>query len=120
MKEERLVLCEVSFEQKKNYVIQQKLRQGKKNEQVSSGWCSPCIRCFGLLKIMSGDLFVYLLCFLAGIWNRFSGHVQNTSSLKYIVSSNNTDLTSVSNSAEHTRNCLCQGRRTYPGLQNGL
>ena len=30
MKEERLVLCEVSFEQKKIYVIQQKLRQGEK------------------------------------------------------------------------------------------
>jgi hypothetical protein len=93
---------------------------GKKKEQVSSGWCSPCIRCFGLLKILSGDLFFYLLCFLAGSWNRFSGHVKNTSSLKYIVSSNNTDLTSVSNFAEHTRNCLRQGRRTYPSLQNGL
>ena len=43
MKEERLVLCDMSFEQKKNSVIQQKLRQGKKKEQVSSGWCSPCI-----------------------------------------------------------------------------
>jgi hypothetical protein len=33
MKEERLVLCEVSFEQKKIYVIQQKLRQGKKKNK---------------------------------------------------------------------------------------
>jgi hypothetical protein len=30
MKEERLVLCEVSFEQKTIYVIQQKLRHGEK------------------------------------------------------------------------------------------
>jgi hypothetical protein len=30
MKEERLVLCDMSFEPKKNSVIQQKLRQGEK------------------------------------------------------------------------------------------
>jgi hypothetical protein len=119
MKEERLVLCDVSFEPKKNSVIQQKLRQGKK-KQVSSGWCSPCIRCFGWLKSLPGDLFVDLLCFLAGSWKGFSGHVQNTPSLKYIVSSNNTYLASVSNSAEHTRICLRQGSRTYHGLKNGL
>jgi hypothetical protein len=120
MKEERLVLCDVIFEPKKNSVIQHKLRQGKKKEQVSSGWCSPCIRCFGWLKILPGDLFVDLLCFLVGSCNGFSGHVQNTSSLKYIVSSNNTDLASVSNSADHTRICLRQGHHTYRGLQSGL
>jgi hypothetical protein len=32
MKEDRMVLCDVSFEQKKNSVIQQKLRQGKKKK----------------------------------------------------------------------------------------
>jgi hypothetical protein len=69
---------------------------------------------------MPGDLFVDLICFLAGIWNGFSGHVKNTPSLKYIVSSNNTYLASVSNSAEHTRICLRQGSRTYHGLKNGL
>jgi hypothetical protein len=120
MKEESLVLCDLRFEQKKNFVIQQKLEQGEKKEQVSFGWCSPYIRCFGLLKSLYGDFFVDILCFLAGIWNGFSGHVQNTSSLKYIVSFNNTDLSSVSNSAEHIRTCLRQGHRTYPSLKNGL
>jgi hypothetical protein len=33
MKEERLVLCDVRFEPKKNSVIQQKLRQGKKKNK---------------------------------------------------------------------------------------
>jgi hypothetical protein len=119
MKEETLVLCDVSFERKKNSVIQQKLGQGGKKEQVSSGWCSPYILTC-LLKILSRDFFVDLLCFLTGSWNGFSGHAQNTSLLKYIVSSNNIDLESVSNFAEHTRICLCQGRCTYPGLQIGL
>jgi hypothetical protein len=91
---------------KKSSVSQQKLRQETKTKQVSFDWCSPCIRCFGWLKGLPRDLFVDILCFLVGIWKRFSGHLQNAPSLKYIVSSNNTDLASVSNSAEHTRICL--------------
>jgi hypothetical protein len=110
MKEERLVLCDVSFEPKKNSIIQQKLRQGKKKEQVFYGWCSPYTQCFGWLKSLPGDLFVDLLCFLARSCNGFSGHMPNTSSLKYIVSSNNTDLASVSNFADHRRICLHQGK----------
>jgi hypothetical protein len=58
------------------------------------------------LKSLPGDLFVNLLCFLAGSWKGFLGRLQNVPSLKYIVSSNNTDLASVSNSAEHTIICL--------------
>jgi hypothetical protein len=46
--------------------------------------------------------------------------MKNTSSLKYIVSCNNTDLESVSNSTDHTRICIHQGRHTYHGLQSGL
>ena len=66
--------------------------------------------------MLPGDLLVEFLCFLAGSCNGFSGHVKNTSSLKYIVSSNNTDLASVSNSADPTRICLPQGQRIYSGL----
>jgi hypothetical protein len=76
----------------------------------------PVFDAFGWLKILPGDLFVDLLCFLAGSWNGFSSHMQNTPSLKYIVSSNNTGLASVSNSAEHTRICLRRGSHTYRGL----
>jgi hypothetical protein len=110
MKEERLVLCDVGFEPKKTMLSNKNLDREKK---VSSGCCSPCIRCFGWLKILPGYLFVDIICFLAGIWNGFSGHVKNTPSLKYIFSSNNTYLASVSNSAEHTRICLRQGSRRW-------
>ena len=96
------------------------LERRKKKEQVSSSWCSPYIRCFGWLKRLAGDLFVEMFCFLAGSCNGFSGHVQNTSSLKYIVSSNNTGLASVSISADRTIISLPRGRCTYHGLQNGL
>jgi hypothetical protein len=34
MKEERLVLCDVSFEPKKKSIIQQKLRQGEKKTSI--------------------------------------------------------------------------------------
>jgi hypothetical protein len=68
------------------------------------------------LKILPGDLFVDIICFLVGSWNGFSGHMQNTSSLKCIVSSNNTDLASVLNFAENTRICVCQGALHLPWL----
>jgi hypothetical protein len=65
---------------------------------------------------MPGDLFVDLLCFLVGSWKGFSGHLQNDPSLKYIFSSNNTDLASVSNSTEHTRICLQSEESHLPWL----
>ena len=55
---------------------------------------------------MPEDSYVELLCFVARNWKGLSSHLQNASLLKYIGSSNNTDLASVSNSAEHTRICL--------------
>ena len=87
---------------KKNSVSQQKLRHTKQN-QVSCDWCSPCIRCFGWLKGLPEYLCVDIICFLTGSWKGLSGHLQNAPSLKYISSSNNTDLTNVSNFADHTR-----------------
>jgi hypothetical protein len=102
--------------QKKTLLANRNSDRKKKKKQVSSDWCSPCIRCFGWLKGLPGDLFVDLLCFLAGSWKGFSGHLQNAPSLKYIVSSNNTDLASVSNSAEHTRICLPSEESHLPWL----
>jgi hypothetical protein len=69
------------------------------------------------LKGLPGDLFVDLICFLAGSWKGFSGHLQNAPLLKYIVSSNNTDLESVSNSAEHTIICLPLEESHLPWLE---
>ena len=69
------------------------------------------------MKSLPGDLFVDLLCFLAASWTRFSGHVKNTSSLKYIVSSNNIDLESVSNSTKHTIICLPLEESHLPWLE---
>jgi hypothetical protein len=62
-------------------------------------------------------LFVELPCFFAGSCNGFSGHVQNTSSLKYIASSNNTNLASVSIFADPRIISLPRGCHTYCGLQ---
>jgi hypothetical protein len=91
-----------SLSEKKTLLANRNSDTQKKN-QVSCDWCSPCIRCFGWLKGLPEDLCVELLCFLTGNWKGLSGHLQNAPSLKYIASSNNTDLASVSNSADHTR-----------------
>jgi hypothetical protein len=84
----------------KNYVSQQKLRQ---KIQVSYDWYSPCIRSFVWLKGLPEDLYVEFLCFIVVNWKGRSSHLQNAPLLKYIASSNNTDLASVSNVADHTR-----------------
>jgi hypothetical protein len=55
------------------------------------------------LKGLPEDLYVELLCFVTGNWKGISSHLQNVPLLKYIASSNNTDLASVSNLADHTR-----------------
>jgi hypothetical protein len=62
-----------------------------------------CIRSFGWLKGLPEDLYVELLCFIVENWKGLSSHLQNAPLLKYIASSNNTDLASVSNVADHTR-----------------
>jgi hypothetical protein len=74
-----------------------------KKNQVSYDWYSPCIRCFGWLKGPPEDLYVELLCFVTENWKGLSCHLQNAPSLKYIASSNNTDLENVSNFVDHTR-----------------
>jgi len=74
----------------------------KKIEQVCYGWCSPYVWCFGSLKMLAGDLLVELLCFIAGNCNGFWGWVKNSSSFKYIASSNKTDLASVSSYTDCT------------------
>jgi hypothetical protein len=80
---------------------------------VSCDCCCPCIRCFGWLKGLPEDLCVDILCFLTGSWKRLSGHLQNAPSLKYIVSSNNTDL---ENSADHTSIYLSSEESHIPWL----
>jgi hypothetical protein len=55
------------------------------------------------LKGLPEDLYVELLCFVTGNWKGLSSHLQNAPLLKYIASSNNTYLASVSNPADHTR-----------------
>ena len=91
---------------KKNLLYKRNSERTKKKEQACFGWCSPCVRCFGWLKRLPRDLFVELLCFLAGSCNGFSSHMQHTSSLKYIVFSNNTDLETVSSCTDCTSICL--------------
>jgi hypothetical protein len=70
--------------------------------QVSYNWYSPCIWSSGWLKGLPKDLYVELLCFIAENWKGLSSHLQNAPLLKYVSSSNNTDLASVSNAAVHT------------------
>jgi hypothetical protein len=55
------------------------------------------------LKGLPEDLYVELLCFVTVNWKGLSGHLQNVLSLKYMASSNNTDLVNVSNYADHKR-----------------
>jgi len=78
----------------------------KKTEHVCSGWCSPYVRCFGSLKMMARDLLVEILCFIAGNCKGFWGRVQNSSSFKYIASSTNTDLATVSSCIDCTSICI--------------
>jgi hypothetical protein len=55
---------------------------------------------------MPENLFIEVLCFIAENCNGFLGHLQDSSSFKYIASSNNTDLANVSNCRDHTSICL--------------
>jgi hypothetical protein len=60
--------------------------------------------------MLAGDLLVERLCFITGNCNGFRGRVQNSSSLKYISSSNNTNLASVSSCTDCTSICLPRRR----------
>ena len=101
-----------ALSKKKTLLYKRKSERTKKKEQVCSGWCYPCLRCFGWLKRLLGDFLVELICFLAGNCNGFWGHVKNSSSFKYISYSNNIDLASVSNCRDCTSICLPRGRVT--------
>ena len=82
-----------------NPVSQQKLRQ-KKKIQVCCDCYSPCIRLFVWLKSLPEDLYVELLCFIMVNWKGRPKQLQNVPLLKYMASSGNTSLESVSNVAE--------------------
>ena len=78
-------------------------KNSEKKIQVSYDWYSPYIRCFRWLKGLPEDLYVKHLCFVTRNWKALSSHLQNAHLLKYIDFSNNTDLVSVSNPADHTK-----------------
>jgi hypothetical protein len=52
------------------------------------------------LKILPEDLYVELLCFITVNWKEHASQLQNVILLKYMASSGNTGLASVSNAAE--------------------
>jgi len=78
---------------KKKSIIQDKLREDERKRK-SMFWL--------VFSLCSMLWLVELLCFHVGNCNGFWGHVQNSSSFKYIASSNNTDLASVLNCRDCT------------------
>jgi hypothetical protein len=81
--------------------VRQQKRQ-KKN-QVCCDCYSPCIRSSVWLKSLPEDLYVELLCFIMVNWKGHPSQLQNVPMLKYIASSNNTGLESVSNVVDRIR-----------------
>ena len=69
---------------------------------MSYNWYPPFIWSFGWLKGLPKDLYVELLFFMAEHWKGLSSHLQNALLLKYVSSSNNADLASVSKAPVHT------------------
>jgi hypothetical protein len=55
------------------------------------------------LKIPPEDFYVELLCFITVNWKEHPSQLQNVPLLKYMTSSDNTSLASVSNVADRIR-----------------
>ena len=67
---------------------------------------SPYIRSPGWLKGLPENMYIELLCCIAENQKGLSTHLQNAILLKYVCSSNNTDLESVENVSFYEKNYL--------------
>ena len=75
----------------------------RKKIKVCCDCYSPYIRPYVWLKSLPEDVYVELLCFIIVNWKERPSQLQNVLLLKYMTSSGNTGMGSVSNAADHIR-----------------